>query len=68
MSDTIDANLVKLQQIYEDANKISPWAREAVLWANEQGFLKGDGKIFNPQGNLTREQYAVAEYMKAKNK
>lgn len=65
MSDTIDANLVKLQQLYDDADQIAPWAREAVLWANEQGFLKGDGKNFNPKGNLTREQYAVAEFMKA---
>lgn len=65
MSDTIDANLIKLQQIYDDADQIAPWAREAVLWANEQGFLKGDGKNFNPKGNLTREQYAVAEFMKA---
>ncbi len=68
MSDTIDATLVKLQQYFDDADKISPWAREAVLYAVENGFMQGSNRIFNPQGNFTREQAAVVEYMKAKNK
>jgi len=68
MSDTIDATLVKLQQYFDDADKISPWAREAVLYAVENGFMQGSNRIFNPQGSFTREQAAVVEYMKTKNK
>ena len=68
MSDKIDATLVKLQQHFDDADKISPWAREAVLFCVENGIMQGNGRIFNPQGNFTREQGAVVEYMKAKNK
>ena len=66
VSDKIDANLVKLQQIYEDADQISSWAREAVYWAYKNGILRGDGKKYSPQEPLTREQYAVAKYMEYK--
>ena len=59
MSDKIDANLVKLQQKYEDADLIAPWARPYVQEATKLGLMAGDGKNFNPQGNLTREQAAV---------
>ena len=59
MSDKIDANLVKLQQKYEDADLIAPWARPYVQEATKLGLMAGDGKNFNPQGNLTREQLAV---------
>ena len=62
MSDKIDANLVKLQQKFEDGDKISPWAREAVLSLSEQEIMQGDGRIFNPQQNLSREQAAVLIY------
>ena len=59
VSDTIDANLVKLQQKYEDANDIATWAREYVVKATELGLMSGDGINFNPKGNLTREQLAI---------
>lgn len=59
LSDQIDANLVKLQQLFEDANDVAPWAREYVVKAAKHGLMQGDGKVFNPKGNLTREQLAV---------
>ena len=59
LSDKIDANLVKLQQKYDDADLIAPWARPYVEEATKLGLMAGDGKSFNPQGNLTREQAAV---------
>lgn len=59
VSDKIDANLVKLQQVFEDADLVSPWAREYVEEASELGLMLGDGKNFNPQGNFTREQAAI---------
>lgn len=59
VSDTIDANLVKLQQQFEDADEIAPWAREYVVKATKLGLMSGDGVVFAPKGNLTREQAAV---------
>lgn len=59
LSDQIDANLVKLQQIYEDADLVSPWAREYVVKATKLGLMSGDGIRFNPQQSMTREQMAV---------
>lgn len=49
----------KLKGIYADADNISPWARDDVLYVQEQGLMQGDGVNFNPNHMLTREQEAV---------
>lgn len=59
LSDNIDANLVKLQQKFVDADTIATWAREYVVKANELGLMSGDGNVFNPKGTLSREQLAI---------
>ena len=64
LNNMLEDTLSQLRTIYEDADLISPWAREAVLWAYNKGIMSGDGKRFNPQGPLTREQNAVIEYLK----
>lgn len=51
--------LVELRSIYKDADAISPWARESVLWVYKHGLMSGDGMRFAPQEPLTREQAAV---------
>lgn len=59
LSDKIDADLIKLQQMFQDADQISSWARSYVEEAVRLGLMVGDGKVFNPQGNFTREQAAT---------
>lgn len=59
VSDKIDANLVKLQQKFVDADNIATWAREYVVKATELGLMSGDGNVFNPKGTLSREQLAI---------
>lgn len=60
MSDKIDANLVKLQQKFEDADLFSSWGRETCVQGIELGLMQGDGKVFNPQSTPTREQMLIA--------
>ena len=44
---------------FPDANKISGYAKEAVLWTVGEGIINGsDGKLL-PQGNATRAQVAT---------
>lgn len=54
-----DANVAK----YKDAEKVSAYAKNAMLWATENGIITGinteDGIILNPQGTATRAEIAV---------
>jgi hypothetical protein len=43
---------------FDDEEKISSWAADAVCWAAEQGILKGSENKFNPQSNANRAQGA----------
>jgi hypothetical protein len=44
---------------FSDAGQASGYAKEALLWANEQGILNGMGNgILNPKGLATRAQVA----------
>ena len=52
LSDQIDANLVKLQQIYEDADLIALWARPYVQEAPKLGLMAGDGKTLTRKAIL----------------
>ncbi len=40
-----------------DASSVSDWAKDAVAWAVEQGYI-GKGGVVDPQGNITRAQAA----------
>lgn len=45
---------------FNDTNNISPWAREAVLWAYERGIITGkQGNIFDPKAGATCAEVAV---------
>ena len=48
---------------YPDADKVSPYAVEAMRWANAEGLVNGmrNGKIvtLSPKGNATRAQVAT---------
>ncbi|MBQ8697299.1 MAG: DUF4832 domain-containing protein, partial [Clostridia bacterium] len=45
---------------YSDAKKVSPWALEAMLWANAKGYIGGmTTTTLVPQGNATRAQMAT---------
>ena len=48
--------------MFEDADNISDWAREAMAWANALGLIQGDGLNLMPIGNATREQTAAIIY------
>jgi hypothetical protein len=44
---------------YGDAEKVSPWAMEAVKAATANGWVKGNtDNMFNPLGNATRAELA----------
>lgn len=54
---------------FADAGKISGWAKDAVLWAVQEGVLAGSDGAVRPGDPITREQLAVmfwryAQYMK----
>lgn len=53
---------------FEDVEKDS-WYSDAVAWAFSQELIKGDGKYFYPNKNITREDMAVilARYIESKN-
>ena len=48
---------------YPDIDKVSPYAAEAMRWANAEGLINGMGSgnavILAPQGNATRAQVAA---------
>lgn len=44
---------------FDDEGDISVWARDGVVWAVEQGLMKGNEGILNPQGSVTRSEVAV---------
>lgn len=44
---------------YKDVSKISPWAKDAVSWANAVGLIAGDGTNLNPSSKATRAEIAA---------
>ncbi len=48
---------------FSDSDKISPWAKQALAWANAEelinGMQSGEQKLLDPQGNATRAQAAA---------
>lgn len=44
---------------YPDAGDVSPWAKDAMIWAVETGLIQGMGGKLNPQGSATRAQLAT---------
>ena len=50
---------------FPDRNKISSWAREAMVWAVSNGIMKGDGKNLKPGSNASRAEAAamIANFM-----
>lgn len=49
-------------QRFSDANSISSWARQAMVWAATHGVFKGDDGKLNPKGTATRAQVAQIFY------
>ena len=44
---------------FQDSEKISPWAKEAILWAVSEGIIQGKpGGILDPGGFTTRAEVA----------
>lgn len=46
--------------VFQDADRISPWARGYVLAAQKLGILQGDGSRFSPDRVVTRQEMLVA--------
>ncbi|HHX93335.1 MAG TPA: hypothetical protein GX688_06850 [Clostridiales bacterium] len=44
---------------YSDSSSISPWAADAMAWANAAGLIQGDGIRLAPAGNTERCQAAA---------
>lgn len=45
---------------FTDGDSVSPWARDAMVWAVSRGILKGkDGARLDPQGTATRAEVAT---------
>ena len=43
-----------------DKDSVSPWAKDAVLWAVQNGFIAGkDGNKLDPKGFATRAEFAA---------
>lgn len=45
-----------------DVESVSDWAAEGLVWAVEQGLMKGFEGYLNPQGSVTRSEMAVMLY------
>lgn len=45
--------------VFPDTNKVSGFAKEAMVWAVGSGIIKGDQGKLNPQGRLSRAQCAT---------
>ena len=44
---------------FADGDQVSAWAQNAVAWAVENGYLKGNGEGLDPQGTATRAEVAA---------
>ena len=56
----LDTSAVGDLSAYADQDAVSPWAREAMGWAVQQGLIQGTGEgLLAPQGTATRAQTAV---------
>lgn len=44
---------------YPDANTVSDWAKDAMVWATEEGIINGMGGYLKPQDGATRAQLAA---------
>lgn len=60
ISNSTEGNLAN----FTDANKVSPWAYEALVWAVDKGLMSGKGqgnepRRIDPQGNTTRAECAT---------
>jgi|GEM_PF-1330850 len=55
--------VVAMDNIYKDFDKVSNWAKEAVTELNKLSIMKGDANgNFKPKNNVTREELAQALY------
>ena len=52
---------------FTDIGSCKPNVQKAILWAQQQGYVKGtgNGTTFNPDGTLTRQQMAIILYRMA---
>lgn len=44
---------------YHDGYKVDSWARTSMMWAVEQGFIRGEELYLKPQGYVTRTEVAI---------
>ncbi|MBR6515204.1 MAG: S-layer homology domain-containing protein [Clostridia bacterium] len=44
---------------FPDANKVSSWAKESVMWAVDTGLMVGKGERLAPRDNATRAEASV---------
>ena len=44
---------------FADGESVSPWAKEAMSWANAEGLIQGSGDQLMPTGNAQRSQVAA---------
>ena len=44
---------------YPDANTVSDWAKDALVWATQTGLIKGMGGNLSPKTGATRAQLAT---------
>lgn len=44
---------------YSDTDKVSDWAKDAMIWATENGIINGMDGALNPQSGVTRAQLAT---------
>lgn len=50
-------NTNDIKKLYSDADKISPWAFEAIETATVQGYIQGNNGQVNPKANITRAEF-----------
>lgn len=51
------------QPVFSDVQSTAPaWYRDAVMWAYENGIVRGIDGRFDPYGEITREQFAAMLY------
>lgn len=48
--------------LFRDADRIAPWAREAVNFCSANSIIVGSNGIMNPTGTLSREQAIIMVY------
>lgn len=55
-----DTNVGAWAQEFADVGEISTWAKEALQWANGNGFIRGVSEdLINPRGTATRAEKAA---------